>query len=120
ADIYLTTSDYQEGWGAVINEAMNSGCAVVANKAMGAASYLIDHGRNGFLYHNGKKQELFECVKKLLEDARLRETMGRFAYQTILEEWNGNVAADRVYKLAEDFLAGRKPIVYKAGPLSKV
>ena len=120
ADIYLTTSDYQEGWGAVINEAMNSGCAVVANKAMGAASYLIDHGRNGFLYHNGKKQELFECVKKLLEDARLRETMGRFAYQTILEEWNGNVAADRVYKLAEDLLAGKKPIVYKTGPLSRV
>lgn len=120
ADIYLTTSDYQEGWGAVINEAMNSGCAVVANKAMGAAPYLIDHGRNGFLYHNGKEQELLKCVKKLLEDARLRETMGRFAYQTILEEWNGNVAADRVYKLAEDLLAGKKPIVYETGPLSRV
>ena len=120
ADIYLTTSDYQEGWGAVINEAMNSGCAVVANKAMGAAPYLIDHGRNGFLYYNGKEQQLFECVKKLLEDARLRETMGRSAYQTILEEWNGNVAADRVYKLAEDLLAGKKPIVYKTGPLSRV
>ncbi|MDE6063414.1 MAG: glycosyltransferase family 4 protein, partial [Lachnospiraceae bacterium] len=26
ADIFLFTSDYREGWGAVLNEAMNSGC----------------------------------------------------------------------------------------------
>lgn len=120
ADIYLTTSDYQEGWGAVINEAMNSGCAVVANKAMGAAPYLIEHGKNGFLYRNSRAQELVTCVKKLLDDAKLRERLGRAAYHTISEEWNGNVAADRVYKLAEDLLAGRKPEVYKRGPLSKV
>lgn len=120
ADIYLTTSDYQEGWGAVINEAMNSGCAVVANKAMGAAPYLIEHGKNGFLYHNRREDELFEAVKRLLEDAKLRSAIGQAAYQTISEEWNGTVAADRVYKLAEDLLAGRKPVTYKTGPLSKV
>jgi glycosyltransferase involved in cell wall biosynthesis len=51
SQIYLTTSDNQEGWGAVINEAMNSGCAVVANKAMGAAPYLLQNGnRQGSLY----------------------------------------------------------------------
>lgn len=32
ADIYLFTSDRGEGWGAVLNEAMNSGCAVVARE----------------------------------------------------------------------------------------
>ena len=31
ASIYLFTSDRQEGWGVVLNEAMNSGCAVVAS-----------------------------------------------------------------------------------------
>ena len=31
ADIFLFTSDYREGWGAVLNEAMNSGCAVIAS-----------------------------------------------------------------------------------------
>lgn len=120
ADIYLTTSDYQEGWGAVINEAMNSGCAVVANKAMGAAPYLIDHGRNGFLYHNRRECELAKAVKRLLGDEKLRDVIGHAAYQTISKEWNGNVAADRVYKLAEDLLSGRKPAVYQKGPLSKV
>ena len=31
ADIYLFTSDRNEGWGAVANEAMNSACAMVAD-----------------------------------------------------------------------------------------
>lgn len=120
ADIYLTTSDYQEGWGAVINEAMNSGCAVVANQAMGAAPYLITHGQNGFLYHNKKEKELYDCVSRLMEDRVLRERMGRNAYETIAKEWNGNVAAERVYHMAADLLAGRKPAVYQSGPLSRV
>ena len=32
ANIFIGTSDSQEGWGAVINESMNAGCALVANK----------------------------------------------------------------------------------------
>ena len=40
ADIYLFTSNFEEGWGAVINEAMNSGCAVIASHAVGAAPYI--------------------------------------------------------------------------------
>ncbi len=35
ANIFLFTSDYNEGWGAVLNEAMNSGCSVVASHAIG-------------------------------------------------------------------------------------
>ena len=31
SEIYLVTSDRKEGWGAVVNEAMNSGCAGVAD-----------------------------------------------------------------------------------------
>ena len=48
ANIFLFTSDQNEGWGAVANEAMNSGCAVVANQAIGSVPYLIKSGENGF------------------------------------------------------------------------
>ena len=41
ADIFLMTSNYREGWGAVINEAMDSGCCVVSSKGPGAAP-LVD------------------------------------------------------------------------------
>lgn len=39
ADIYLFTSDFNEGWGAVLNESMNSGCAVVASHAIGSVLF---------------------------------------------------------------------------------
>ena len=39
ADIYLFTSDFNEGWGAVLNESMNSGCAVVASHAIGSVRF---------------------------------------------------------------------------------
>ena len=41
ADIFLFTSDYREGWGAVLNESMNSACAVVASSAIGSVDFLI-------------------------------------------------------------------------------
>lgn len=39
AGIFLFTSDRQEGWGAVLNESMNSGCAVVASHAIGSVPF---------------------------------------------------------------------------------
>lgn len=118
-DIYLTTSDSGEGWGAVINEAMNSGCAVVANKSMGAAPYLIRHRQNGFLYRNGHEEELYSSVKKLMDDAALREQVGRAAYQTISGLWNSDVAAERLFECIQAELSGQKGPEYKEGPVSK-
>lgn len=96
AEIFLATSDRQEGWGAVINEAMNSGCAVVANRAMGAAPYLIQSGRNGFLYQNGNMGELEQMVQELLHDSKLRQQVGFEAVNTIMSEWNAKKAADNL------------------------
>lgn len=120
ADIYLITSDRQEGWGAVANEAMNSGCAVVSNHMIGAALYLIRQGENGFLYSDGSLEELQKAVTVLLEDDMLRENMGRAAYQTIEKEWNAEVAAERIVSIARDILQG-KAVGYKwqSGPGSK-
>lgn len=95
-DIYLATSDRKEGWGAVINEAMNSGCAVVADHMMGAAPYLIQHGKNGFVYEDGKPKMLFELVEKLLKDRQLCHNLGRKAIKTIEYEWNADNAARRL------------------------
>lgn len=120
SDIYLTTSDYGEGWGAVINEAMNSGCAVVANKAMGAAPYLIEQGRNGFYYRNGHEEELLAHVEKLMKDEALRRKIGIAAYATIRENWNGDLAANRLFACMRAELSGEKMPVFLSGPMSKV
>ncbi len=101
ADIYLLTSDRQEGWGAVANEAMNSGCALVANHMVGAAPYLIRQGQNGFLFKDGNEKMLFETVEKLVRDGELRKRLGRNAYTTITEVWNAEHAAKELLSLIE-------------------
>lgn len=99
-DIYLATSDRKEGWGAVINEAMNSGCAVVADHRMGAVPYLIRPGENGCVYPDGKSSELFRQVEMLLADRARCQKLGREAYRTITEVWNAENAAERLLELA--------------------
>lgn len=96
ADIFLQTSDRKEGWGAVINEAMNSGCAVVANHMIGAVPFLIRHGENGLIYKDGDKDQLFQLTESLIlhrEDCR---RLGKKACETILGEWNAETAAERL------------------------
>lgn len=99
ADIFLITSDRQEGWGAVVNEAMNSGCAVLADHMVGAAPYLIEDGENGLIYRDGDKGELFALAERLVTDRELCARLGRKAYQTITETWNAENAAKSLTQL---------------------
>jgi glycosyltransferase involved in cell wall biosynthesis len=100
--IYLTTSDRKEGWGAVINEAMNSGCAVVASHMMGAAPYLIRQGENGYVYQYGNQKMLNELVESLLQDRGLCEGIGREAIASIEGEWNAENAAARLLQFCDN------------------
>lgn len=99
SQIYLATSDRKEGWGAVINEAMNSGCAVVASHMMGAAPFLIRQGENGVLYRDGRQGNLNAIVERLLQEPELCEGMGRTAIGTIEHEWNAENAAAKLLQL---------------------
>ena len=108
SEIFLFTSDRQEGWGAVLNEAMNSACAVVASHAIGAVPYLLRDGENGFIYRDGSVRDLYEKVKQLLDDSSQRERMGRAAYDTLCHQWNAEEAAKRFIQLAEAICAGEE------------
>lgn len=99
ADIYLFTSDREEGWGAVANEAMNSGCALVANHMIGAIPFLVKPGENGLVYRDGNREEMFQQVETLVRDHKLRQKLGRQACQTITGCWNAETAAARLVSL---------------------
>ena len=107
AGIFLSTSDFQEGWGAVVNEAMNSGCAVVASHAVGAVPYLIRHEENGSVYRYGDLDSAADSVARLLRSPEKQEMLGRRAYETISNEWNADTAAERLLKLADRILFRR-------------
>ncbi len=118
ADIYLFTSDKNEGWGAVLNESMNSLCAVVANREIGSAPYLIKHNENGLIFNRKKKNDLTEKVKFLLDNKEQKRNMQLSAYKTLKETWNAESAADRLLGLIEDIQNGRESR-WTDGPCSK-
>ncbi len=119
AHIFLATSDRQEGWGAVVNEAMNSGCALIAGKGMGAAPYLVRHGENGYLYDHKNPRQAVELARKLAKDAAQRRRLGSAAYETVRTLWNSQVAAQRLYACIAAEIAGQELPEYEEGPLSR-
>lgn len=120
ADIYLFTSDFNEGWGAVLNEAMNSGCAVVASHAIGSVPFLIKNGENGLIFQNANQKHLEMQVRRLLDDATYRYKMGKEAYKTIADTWNAENAAERFVMLTQSFEKLEKgESLFAEGPCSK-
>lgn len=105
--IHLFTSNHLEGWGAVVNEAMNSGCAVVANSEPGAVPYLIENRVNGMIYREGSYEQFREAVVYLMEHEEERRQMGRRAYDTICSLWNAENAAAQCLRFYENWQKGR-------------
>lgn len=120
SEIFMFTSDRSEGWGAVLNESMNSACAVVANHIIGSVPFLIEDGKNGLIYQNKDINELYTKIKWLLEHPMERRTIAKNAYSTIVNEWNADNAAKRFLTLAEEIILGNVyPTIYKDGVCSR-
>lgn len=118
SDVFLFTSDYREGWGAVLNEAMGCGAAVVASHACGSTNFLISHGVNGLIYPCGCTELLYRQVKWLAADRDLRFQMGRAAKETVHGEWSAHSAAGRLLELC-DSIVGQRANPFVAGPCSR-
>lgn len=116
--IHLFTSNYLEGWGAVVNEGMNSGCAEVVNVEVGAAPFLIHHEKNGLVYKNGSYEDMEKQVKYLLDHPKKACRMGIAAYNTIAKDWNAKEAANRLLQFYEGWKKGNVKLP-KSGPFSK-
>lgn len=109
ANIFLFTSDRGEGWGAVMNESMNSGCTVVADHMVGSVPYLVHNGENGFIYRDGCKDMLFALTEKLVQDPALCRQMGKNAYSTIAKVWNPEYAATKLMHLIDTMICQDGP-----------
>lgn len=116
SQIFLFTSDQNEGWGAVLNESMNSGCAVVANRAIGSVPYLLNNGKNGLIYDT--EDQLYESVKSLLDNICWQKELGKAAYQTMIDVWNADVAAERLLMFIRSINTNGKIPFFADGPCS--
>jgi glycosyltransferase involved in cell wall biosynthesis len=116
--IFLFTSDKNEGWGAVLNESMSNGCAVVASNRIGAAPFLIKDDENGLIFESESLDSLYSKVKLLLDDEELRKNISRNAYKTMSEMWSPKYAAQRFLQLVKA-LQGGGDTPFVDGPCSK-
>lgn len=117
ANIFITTSNRKEGWGAVLNEGMNSGCACLSSYLVGATPFLIKQNENGVMFDDLK--DLITKTKNLLSDTSRLETLGKMAYETIDQVWNAQKAA-RNLSLLIISIKGSNSIIKLEGPGKKV
>lgn len=118
ADIFLFTSSRYEGWGAVTNEAMSRGCAVIASDMIGSTPYLIEDGVTGLSFKTGNLNDLTEKVRLLIDNPQLRIKLGLNAYNSIKNTWNPQKAAENLLLLCDGLLKG-KDVEITSGPCSK-
>jgi glycosyltransferase involved in cell wall biosynthesis len=101
ADVCLfPLSDFHGGIPLVVLEAMALGKAVVAYK-VGDLEKLIDSGVNGILVDSANHQRLLSATKELLQDATLREKMGKQAAITVQQNWDYPSTRDRFLNIIE-------------------
>ena len=99
ASIYLFNSNYREGWGAVVNEAMNSACVVVGSHAAGSVPFLIENEKNGLIYQCGNIKKLSIILENLIINEEYRRKLAINSYETIIREWNSDSAVEKFLKL---------------------
>lgn len=117
-NIFLFTSDRNEGWGAVLNEAMSNGCTVVGSNQIGSVPYLINDGINGCIFKSECLDSLEEKVEYLLNNPVECKSMARNAYIKLKQIWSPENAARNLLTLIDDLNHGRESSI-KDGPCSK-
>ena len=106
SDIYCFTSTRREGWGAVLGEAMATGCCPVASSDAGATPFLVDDGRNGLIFRTDDINDLYDKVAFLIDNTDARMKMGEAAKATMLNDWCASTAAREFLSLSKKALAG--------------
>ena len=69
-DVLILPSLY-DGWGAVVNEALHSGCFVICSDACGACKLLFNNQKLGLVFKAGNDMSLTDCMKYV--DTHLEE-----------------------------------------------
>lgn len=116
--VLLFPSDRKEGWGAVLNEAMSSGCAVIANSAAGSVKYLIQDGRNGFAPSPFDVETITKISSALFRDGVLCRRIGTQAYETMKKDWSPKNAATRLLELIDSLSTGKPNEIPENEPCS--
>lgn len=118
-DIFLFTSDKNEGWGAVANEAMSQGCVVIGSNEIGSIPFLVNHRYNGLIFRSKNIDSLVENVVWLLQNPEEISRLSKNAYVSMRDIWSPQNAAENLLQFINDLEQGKDSSI-KFGPCSKI
>ena len=104
--IFLFTSDENEGWGVVANEAMANQCCLVGANSIGSVPYLVEHGVNGMVFENRSLDSLYSQVKILLDNPVYRKKLAKRGSEDIVSHWSPKRAAVNLLTLIKNLQNG--------------
>ena len=70
-EIFLFTSDRNEGWGAVSNESMSNGCILVGSDGIGSIPFLVEDGVSGITFKSANTDSGFIGEKLQIDEKAL-------------------------------------------------
>jgi glycosyltransferase involved in cell wall biosynthesis len=106
SDIFVLASNW-EGLPLVIIEAEMAGLPVVASRVGGVAE-LVQDGTTGFTVPPRDARALAEALKKLIENAPLRQSLGRAGREKALNEFTFDRMLEKTHKVYEEVLGGKQ------------
>lgn len=117
ADVFLFTSNRQEGWGAVLSEAMAYGCCPIASNSAGATPFLVKHNVNGIVFNGRNINEFLDESMAVLNNRKQLTRLAEAARLTMEKDWNATTAAKRIIALNSS-LEEDSRIPFSEGPCS--
>lgn len=99
ASIFVLPS-YHEGLPGVILEAMSCGLPIIATDVRGNRD-LISHEENGIIVPPRDPKKMADEIKRLLEDKKLSEYLGKNARNTIIKKYTWDILANKILKCYE-------------------
>jgi glycosyltransferase involved in cell wall biosynthesis len=107
ADVVVLSSDGGEGWGAVVAEAMAESCLVIGTWEAGSSATMIQHGRNGWLFHAGRQHELSQLLRRIYEQGPAQfGAIAQQARRDFQQHWTAELGAERLLAFA-----AQRPVV---------
>ena len=97
ADVFCLPS-YREGFGMVIIEAAAVGIPAIASRIYGITD-AVEDGVTGILHAPASCREIAEAMRTLINDQKLRKTMGEAARKRVVEKFS----QERVTKAFTEF-----------------
>lgn len=118
--LFLMTSNYEEGWGAVVNEAMSEGCVPIVSYATGASQIIIDNNVSGQLFFSTDIDDLVTKIREVLDNRCLLHDYSINSYNQIVKEWNAEVAVKRLFEIIDNIHNEQELPKYKTGPCGTI